>query len=88
MKNYYMILTEKQQKYQHYHQKKTDKNEYLIGGEILPPDQRRVIKLKLHILSQVKLLKNKQKQLKNKEKNYRSTNCYYKSKQKTRGFKQ
>ena len=22
MKNYYMILTEKQQKYQHYHQKK------------------------------------------------------------------
>ena len=67
---------------------KTDKNEYLIGGEILPPDQRRVIKLKLHILSQVKLLKNKQKQLKNKEKNYRSTNCYYKSKQKIRGFKQ
>ena len=30
---------------------KIDKNEYLIGGEILPPDQRRVIKLKLHVIS-------------------------------------
>ena len=43
MKNYNMILTEKQQKYQHYHQVKIDKSEYLTGEEILPSDQRRMI---------------------------------------------
>ena len=43
MKNYNMILTKKQQKYQDYHPKKIDKHEYLTGKEILPPDQRRMI---------------------------------------------
>ena len=38
-----MILTEKQQKYHHYHLKKNDKYEYLTGEEILPFVQRRVI---------------------------------------------
>ena len=33
-----------QKKYQHYHLKKNDKHEYLTGEEILPSDQRRVIK--------------------------------------------
>ena len=37
MKNCNMRLTKKQQKYQ------LDKNEYLTGEKILPPDQRRVI---------------------------------------------
>ena len=43
MKNCNMILTEKQQKYQHYHLEKIDIYEYLTGEEIPPPDQRRVI---------------------------------------------
>ena len=41
------ILTEKQQKYQHYICKKYDikydKYEYLTGGEILPSNQRQII---------------------------------------------
>ena len=40
MKNCSMILTAKQQKYQHYH---LEKYEYLTGEEILPSDQRRKI---------------------------------------------
>ena len=39
MKKCNTILTEKQQKYQHYH--------LLTSEEILPPDQRREIKLSL-----------------------------------------
>ena len=42
MKNYIMILTQKQQKYQHYF---LDKYEYLKGEEMLVPNQRRVIAL-------------------------------------------
>ena len=42
IKNWNMILTEKQQKYQHSHPQKNDKYEFLTGEEILPPDQRGV----------------------------------------------
>ena len=38
-----MILTEKQQKYQHYLQVKLIDNEYLAAKEILPSDQSRII---------------------------------------------
>ena len=38
-----MMLTEKRQKYQHYHLKKYDKYEYLAGEEILSSDERKVI---------------------------------------------
>ena len=41
-KNCNMILTEKQQKYQYYHNKK-DEYECLTGKEILPFDQRQII---------------------------------------------
>ena len=44
MKKYKLILTQKQQKYPHYHQVKIDKSEFLTGEEIQPPDQNRVIK--------------------------------------------
>ena len=40
MKNCNMILTEKQQKGQHYH---LDKYEYLTGKEVLPFNQRQII---------------------------------------------
>ena len=47
-KNYNMILTEKQQKYKHYHMEKYeyikyDKYEYVTGEEILPPHQKRIM---------------------------------------------
>ena len=42
MKNCNMVLTEKQQKYQHYLEK-YDKYEYLTGKEILPSNQRQMI---------------------------------------------
>ena len=35
MEKYKIILTEKQQIYQQYHQKKTDKYEYLTGEKVL-----------------------------------------------------
>ena len=48
---------------------KTDKYEYLIGEEIIPLIKvEQQDKLRLHILVQKKLLKNKQKRLKNKKK--------------------
>ena len=43
MKSYNVVLTEKLQKYQHYHQVKNYKYEYLLGEETLPPDQSRII---------------------------------------------
>ena len=43
MKNCNMILTEKQQKYQHYHLEKIDKYEYLTKEEIFPFNQRQII---------------------------------------------
>ena len=49
MKNCNMLLTEKQQKYQHYC------HEYLTDEEILPSDQRKVIEQTcLHVLFLVK----------------------------------
>ena len=51
MKKCNTILTEKQQKYQHYH--------LLTSEEILPPDQRREIKLSLLTLLWENLKKNK-----------------------------
>ena len=42
IKNYNMILTQRQEKYRHYYPKKFDKYEYLRGEEILPPYQKRV----------------------------------------------
>ena len=40
MKNYNMILTEKQQKYQHFHQAKLIN---IKGEDILPSDQSRIV---------------------------------------------
>ena len=42
MKNYNMILTEKQQKISTWSTVKVDKYEYLAGEKILPSDQNRV----------------------------------------------
>ena len=58
MKNYYKILTERQQKYQHYHQIKLINMNILQVKKILPFNQRQ-IKDKLSLL--ILLLKNKQK---------------------------
>ena len=68
MKNYNMILIERLQKYQLYHQVKYSEYEYLTGEEILPSNKK-LNKLNLLILLSEKLLKNKQKQLKTKEEN-------------------
>ena len=38
-----MMLTEKGQKYQHYHLKKSDKYEYLTGKKILSSDKKEVM---------------------------------------------
>ena len=43
MKNYNMILTEKQQKYQPNHQVKLINMEYLTSKKILPSDPSRMI---------------------------------------------
>ena len=40
---YNIILTEKQQKYEHYHQSKIDKYECLTDEKMLPSDQSRII---------------------------------------------
>ena len=42
MKKFNIILTENQQKHQHYHLEKIYKYEYLTGGEILPCNQRQI----------------------------------------------
>ena len=44
MKNYNVILIEKLLKYQLYHLTLTDKYEYLTGEEILPYNQKQIIK--------------------------------------------
>ena len=68
MKKYNMILTEKQQIYQNYHQQK------LIYMNILQAEKYYQLikveqnKLSLHVLLQEKLLKSKQKRLMIKEK--------------------
>ena len=43
IKNCNMILTEKQQKYQHYHPEKHARYEQLLVLEILPSNQRQII---------------------------------------------
>ena len=42
MKNGNMILTEKLQKYPHYHREKIDKYAFVTSEEILPSDQSRI----------------------------------------------
>ena len=65
---------------------KIDKYEFLIDKEILPLDQRRVIEQPKFAYSPLgKAFEKKQKRLKSKKKTNR---CYYKSKQKARGFNQ
>ena len=64
-----MILTEKQQKYRHYHLGKVDKYEYLTGGEILPSDESRIIEQAKFTYSPLGKAFEKQKRLKIKEKN-------------------
>ena len=71
MKNWNVILTEKQQK-SALSSGKIDKNEYLTGEEILPSDKIRVIEI-LDIFLQEKLFKKKKK-LKFKEKTNKN-NC-------------
>ena len=44
MKNYNMILTEEQKKISALSSGKIKKNQYLTGEEMLPPDERRVMK--------------------------------------------
>ena len=56
MKNYNIMLIERQQKYPHYYEARIDKCEYLTGKETLPSDQKRLIFL---ILLYEKHLKNK-----------------------------
>ena len=43
LRNYNMILTEKQKKKSALSSAKIDKHEYLTGEEILPPGQKRLI---------------------------------------------
>ena len=43
MKKYNTILTEKQQKYRHYHQVELINMNFITGEEILPSDQSRII---------------------------------------------
>ena len=70
MKNYNMILIEKQQKYQHLSSCKNDKYEYLTGEEIVLSSQSQLLgPAKFTYLSLAKVFKSKQKQLKIQEKN-------------------
>ena len=65
MKNCYLILTEKPQKYQHYHLKK--KNEDLTGKETLSSNQRQIrayFSLENAIEKQTKTVEDLAKQLK------------------------
>ena len=60
MKNYNMILIEKLLKYQLYHLTQTGKYEYLTGEEILPYNQKQIIKQAKFTCSPLKkLLQNK-----------------------------
>ena len=68
MKNYNMILTEKQQKYQQYHLEKLINMNILQDEQILPSDQRRVIERAKFTYSSLKKT-FKQKRLKIKKKN-------------------
>ena len=67
MKNYNMILTEKQLKYQLYHE-----YEYLTGEDILPSNQQQIIEQAKFTYSPLGKAFEKQKQLKIKEKTNKS----------------
>ena len=81
MKNYNMILTEKEQKYQNYYPEKLINMNILPFKEILPSNQRHIIEQAKFAYSPLgkafekqtntigKQGKNRQKQLKNNEKN-------------------
>ena len=68
MKNLSMILIEKLQKYQPYHQAKINKYEYLSGEEILPSNQKQIIEQAKFTYSPLGKTFEKNKQLKIKEK--------------------
>ena len=69
MKNLSMILIEKLQKYQPYHQAKINKYEYLSGEEILPSNQKQIIEQAKFTYSPLgKTFEKTNKQLKIKEK--------------------
>ena len=86
MKNYNMISTEKQQKYQHYHPENLKNmstlqvKKYCLSYQRIVTEQA---KFSYSSLGKALDLKSKQKQLKNKEKTNR---CYYRSKQKTKAL--
>ena len=66
---------------------KIDKYEHLTSEEILPSDQSRIIEQGM--LTYYPLGKAFEKQIKTTEEQGKKTSrCYYKSKQKTRGFNQ
>ena len=46
MKNYNMILTEKQQKHRHYHQVRIDKYEYLTDEELSKLNMKKIMNMK------------------------------------------
>ena len=78
-----MILTEMQQKYQHYH---LEKYEYVAGEEMLPPDQRKVIKQAkfAHSCTLGKVLEKQSKTI--EEQGTKINRCCYRGKQKTWGY--
>ena len=79
MRNYNMILTEKQQKYQRKNKSgKIDKYEFLTGEEILPFDQSRIIEQAKFTYSL--LGKAFEEQTKTIEEQGKKNRCYYKSK--------
>ena len=79
MRNYNMILTEKQQKYQCKNKSgKIDKYEFLTGEEILPFDQSRIIEQAKFTYSL--LGKAFEEQTKTIEEQGKKNRCYYKSK--------
>ena len=61
IKNYNMILTKKQRRYQHYHQVKLI-NEYIAGTQTIPSDQSRMIEQAKFTYS--RLVKTLEKQIK------------------------
>ena len=63
MKNFNMILTEKQKKYQHYNlEKLINMNEYLTGEKILP-NQRQIIEQDNFVYSALRKALEKQNRL-------------------------
>ena len=78
MKNYNMILTKKQQKYQHYHLIK------LMNMNL--KDRNILIKVEIYLFFLGKVLRKKKKI--NKDQGRKQKSCYQESKQKTASFNQ